>query len=244
MKKLLFSALVLLVSLSSCVEKGTGGTTMYPYIRGIKTTHHTTGAVVRQTMEYGDLNILKKMTIDGDTITSIEYKYEESKFFVTTNYTNHPQKIDTLILNDQKMAYRQIVNKVEVPYSIQYDANGFRTSVGDVKLDLTDSNYTRALNSKGEPIAIYSYSNVINTLGVQQFPAYGNYYDWATYRFGRQSMYLISSSIVKEDGVDKTYGYTYQVTVDGIMEREEIKIDNKPFITREFEYILLPVQLY
>lgn len=259
MKKLLLAA-VALFSLSFVSCNTSSDSPAYAYIwmlSGMETTFDDDAQTEKQTSKYtytatttggkvvtSDESVnftswprLTLQKITGDTLSQITYSYGKEGTLTARRLTTDGRVIeDSLKLNAQGMASQVLKEGSDpAPYYIAYSETGGRTKVGDTSLTVEGSRYISA-TVNGEVVATYWYSMAPNFISLQQYPIPGAPYYWATDNFGRQSQWLLEKAVVRENGADVTYTYTYLFDISGFVQTEVILRDMKPFRTNKYKY--------
>lgn len=259
MKKLLFAAAALF-SLSFVSCNTSSDSPAYAYIwmlSGMETTFDDDAQTEKQTSKYtytatttggkvvtSDESVnftswplLTLQQITGDTLSKITYSYGKQGTLTARRHTTDGRVIeDSLKLNAQGMAYELLKEGSDpAPYYIAYSETGGRTKVGKAQMDINNSRYV-STTVEGEIVAHYYYSAAANFISLQQYPIPGAPYYWATDNFGRQSQWLLEKAVVRENGAEVTYTYTYLFDINGFVTSEVILRDMKPFRTNKYKY--------
>lgn len=189
---------------------------------------------VKTKLEFKSAPVLREQTITGDTISKITYGYSKTALSLKVA-SNTGTTLDSLKFDDKFMASQLYVDQQPTPYFIEYDQDGFRTKVKDVQMKLEGGVYKNAIQNDTD-IVTYEYTNLRNAIGLQQFSILGSDYYWPSDRFGRQSLYLLSTVKRVEGEETATYKFKYELNENGLVTTETITRDDKPFMTNKYTY--------
>ncbi|MEG1635160.1 MAG: hypothetical protein RR388_06000 [Rikenellaceae bacterium] len=260
MKKLLFLPLLFLgVAFSSCNIDDNDPYYGYICVTDITTENHQTGAKSSIEFDYVEYDaagnpmpivdgkvksipIINSQRITNGTTSEIKYTYSENMKYLTIDSKNSDgQTVDKYRLNDVMMADGKLVGSTYVDLdNIKYDSKGYRTFYNGNNIFSESGEYTR-VEKDGQTIATYNYSILLNVMGFQQLGILGEEYINACDNFGKQSRHFLSSAIIKEDGNNVLYEFKYELDYYGYIRYEYISRDNKPYITRKYNYASVTV---